>query len=153
MKMRAREAEAVCVSKHHRWHKREFAWIKGKITTLILEDFVGATFGAMFFAVTQEVWDIAKALKPANVFAVFLLSLAMGFLLVYLSRRRKYISIRLEHAASLRAVEIYLVSFLTALLFVLVLNTAPSLELALKQTVVIALPAVISAATADLLFF
>lgn len=77
----------------------------------------------------------------------------MGFALVYLSRRRRYISVKVEHAASLRTIEIYVVSWLTALLFVLILGTAQGLDLILKQTFLIALPAVVSAATADLLFF
>ena len=147
IKMRARAGA------HESMHYREYAWIKGKISTLVLQDFVGATFGAMFFAVTQEVWDIAKALQTINLIAIIAISLIMGFALVYLSRRRRAISVRIEHAASFRAVEIYVISFLTSLLFVVVLSTADTSAEILRQTIVITLPAVVSAATADLLFF
>lgn len=145
LKMRARDASHM---KHH-----ELAWMHGSVSILLLEDFVGAAFGAVFFAVTSEVWEIAKNLHAINILAIVAISLIMGFSLVYLSRRRKAVSIKLEHAASLRAIEIYAVSFLTSLLFVMVFNTAPTTDLMLKQTFIIALPAVVSAATADLLFF
>lgn len=138
---------------HQSAHKHEYAWIKGTVSALILQDFVGATFGAMFFAVTQEVWIIAEDLAPLNVFAIFMISLIVGFALVYLSRRRRRVSEKIEHAASLRAIEIYAISWLTSLLFVVVFDTAGTLPTMLKQTFMIALPAVVSAATADLLFF
>src|SRR3989344_1315885 len=145
LKFRAREASHV---KHH-----ELAWMHGRVSVLLLEYFVGAAFGAVFFTVTSEVWEIAKGLGAINIFAIFAISIIMGFSLVYLSRRRKAVSIKLEHAASLRAIEIYAVSFLTSLLFVLIFNTAHTTDLIIKQTFIIALPAVVSAATADLLFF
>ncbi|MEK6807988.1 MAG: DUF2391 family protein [Nanoarchaeota archaeon] len=134
-------------------HCHEFAWIKGTLSTLLLEDFVGASFGAMFFALTQEVWDISARLQLWSIAVLTLLSFSLGFILIYLSRRRLQISVKLEHKASLRALEIYLVSLATALMFVLVLQTAHTPILIFKQAVLIALPAVISAATADLLFF
>ncbi|MBI4095660.1 MAG: DUF2391 family protein [DPANN group archaeon] len=146
LKLRARAAP-------HRNGRHELAWMHGRVSILLLEDFVGAAFGAVFFAVTSEIWEIAKHLHAVNILAIFTISMIMGFSLVYLSRRRKAVSIQLEHAASLRAVEIYAISFLTSLLFVFVFNTAATMDLMLKQTVVIALPAVVSAATADLLFF
>jgi len=151
IKARARISGAE-LGAHPKAHK-EFAWIKGRFSILLLQDFVGASFGAMFFAVTQEVWDIAAALKMINVIAVIIMSLILGFALVYFSRRRREISVKVEHASSLRAVEIYVVSFITALLFVMVLNTANGAEIIFKQTVLITLPSVVSAATADLLFF
>ena len=134
-------------------HHHEFAWIRGTLSTLLLEDFVGASFGAMFFALTQEVWDISAKLQLWSIVALTLLTFSLGFMLIYLSRRRLSISVKLEHAASLRALEIYLISILTALMFVLILQTANTPILVFKQAVLIALPAVISAATADLLFF
>jgi len=146
LKMRPRYA-------HQSVHNHEFSWIKGNVSTLLLQDFVGAAFGAMFFAVTQEIWTIAENLRIVNVIAVFIISIVMGFALVYLSRRRKMMSEKIEHAASMRVIEIYAISWLTALLFVMVFDTAGSLDLMLKQTFMIALPAVVSAATADLLFF
>ncbi|MBI2041061.1 MAG: DUF2391 family protein [DPANN group archaeon] len=146
LKLRARAAP-------HRNGRHELAWLHGSVSILLLEDFVGAAFGAVFFTVTSEIWEIAKHLGSVNIFIIFLISIIMGFSLVYLSRRRKAVSIKLEHAASLRAIEIYIISFLTSLMFVLVFNTAQATDLILKQTFVITLPAVVSAATADLLFF
>src|SRR3989338_3355481 len=93
---------------------REFSWIKGRITTLVLQDFVGAAFGAIFFVVTQEIWELSARLGSLNLSAIFLMSFLLTFLLVYLSRRRRYISTKLYHTVFLRALEIYSVSLITA---------------------------------------
>lgn len=140
--------EDVEAKRHH-----EFAWLTGRITTLALQDFVGAAFGALFFVVTQEVWEISFRLAALNISAVFLLSALLTFLLVYLSRRRKSLSSRLYHTAFLRGLEIYTISLLTALIFVMIFATATGAEAILKQSIVVALPATLSAATADLLFY
>lgn len=103
---------------------REFSWITGRITTLALQDFVGAAFGALFFVVTQEVWDLSSRLTLVNLTGVFFMSFIMTFLLVYLSRRRKSLSSRLYHTSFLRGLEIYAVSLVTAVVFVVLFNTA-----------------------------
>jgi len=134
--------------------KHEFGWIKGKVTILLMQDFVGAAFGAIFFAFTQEVWDIAARLNMFSIITIFIISLIMGFSLVYFSRRRKSLSVRIYHTAMLRSLEIYILSFLTSLLFIVLLGVFSYDPLLLfKGSVIIALPAVISAATADLLFY
>ena len=134
--------------------RHEFSWIKGKITGLLLQDFVGASFGAMFFVFTQEVWDITPKLNALSVSAIIILSLVSGFSLIYSSRRRKMVSVKVYHTALLRGIEIYIISFLTALMFILILGVfAYEPWILFKGSVIIALPAVISAATADLLFY
>jgi len=149
-----REVEDLEGVKHYVASKKsEFGWIKGEITELALQDFVGAIFGAMFFAMTQEVWQLALGLNALNAFLVFLLSFTTGYLLIYLSRRRKFISARAYRSSFLRATEIYAMSLVAAGLFVGIFGLAPDNAGALKEIIVIALPAVISAATADLLFF
>lgn len=149
-----REVEEIEGVKHYVASKKsEFGWIKGEITELALQDFVGAIFGAMFFAMTQEVWQLALGLNALNTFFVFLLSFTTGYLLIYLSRRRKFISARAYRSSLLRAIEIYAMSLVAAVLFVGIFSLAPDTACALKEVIVIALPAVISAATADLLFF
>ncbi len=134
-------------------HHREFAWLTGRITTLALQDFVGAAFGAIFFVVTQEVWDLSFKLAIPNIISIFFISALLTFLLVYLSRRRKSMSSRLYHTAFLRGLEIYTISLITAFIFVTIFGTAGSAELVMKQSIVVALPATLSAATADLLFY
>lgn len=148
-----REVEELEGMKHFVSSKREFGWIRGELTTLALQDFVGAIFGAMFFAMTQEVWAVALALSPLNTFLVFLLSFVVGYLLVYLSRRRKFISQRAYHVSFLRATEVYVTSLFASWLFVALFGLAPDAAGTIREMVVIALPAVISAATADLLFY
>ena len=134
--------------------KHEFGWIKGKVTGLLMQDFVGAAFGAMFFAFTQEVWDITARISMFSVIAILIISLISGFSLVYFSRRRKSLSVRIYHTVMLRGLEIYILSFFTSLLFILLLGVFGYDPLLLfKGSVIIALPAVISAATADLLFY
>ena len=134
--------------------KHEFSWIKGKVTSLLMQDFVGAAFGAMFFAFTQEVWEISARLNMFSIIVILIISLISGFSLVYFSRRRKSLSVRIYHTTMLRGLEIYTISFFTSLLFILLLGVFGYDPLLLfKGSVIIALPAVISAATADLLFY
>lgn len=134
--------------------KKEFAWIRGGVSYLILQDFVGAAFGAMFFAVTQEVWDLAARMNALQTTVVVFLSFFMGYALVYFSRRRKSVSRRAYHTVFLRGFEMYVTSFLVSVLFVVMLATA-SMELVpvVKQAALISMPATLSAATADLLFY
>lgn len=134
--------------------EHEFSWIKGKVTSLLIQDFVGAFFGAIFFAFTQEVWDITRKISMFSIMVILILSILFGFSLIYLSRRRRVVSLRVYHTALLRGLEIYIISFFTALLIISLLGILEYEPLLLfKGSVLIALPAVISAATADLLFY
>ncbi len=142
------ELEEIEAKRHH-----EFGWVKGKITMLSLQDFVGAAFGALFFVVTQEVWTISLRLEVLNISAIFILSALLTYLLIYLSRRRKTLSDRIYNTSFMRALEIYTVSLATSFVFVIIFGTAVSAETIMKQSIVVALPATISAATADLLFY
>ncbi len=142
------EIEELEAKRHH-----EFGWITGKITMLSLQDFVGAAFGALFFVVTQEVWDISIRLETPNILAVFALSALLTYLLVYLSRRRKTLSDQVYNTVFMRTLEIYTVSLITSLIFVVIFGTAASYENIMKQSIVVALPAALSAATGDLLFY
>jgi len=149
-----REVEEIEGVKHFvKSKKTEFGWIKGELTELALQDFVGAIFGAMFFAFTQEVWVIASSISWFNTLLVFMLSFSVGYLLVFLSRRRKFISERAFHVSFLRATEIYVMSLFAAWIFVELFSLAPSAGGGLREIIIISLPAVISAATADLLFY
>ena len=150
----SREVEEIEGVKHFvKSKKSEFGWIKGELTELALQDFVGAVFGAMFFAFTTEVWNAAAVMSLANTFMVFLLSFGVGYLLIFLSRRRKFISQRAYHMSFLRAIEVYVMSLFASAVFVFLFSLAPDAGTALREMIVIALPAVISAATADLLFY
>lgn len=135
-------------------HVKEFSWIKGEFTILLFQDLVGAAFGAVFFVVTQEVWDLSVRLKPFNLFLIFLLSLLFGFSLIYFSRRRKLLSMKLHQTVLLRTVEIYVTSFVASVIFILIFGVSSGINILLfREAIIVALPSVISAATADLLFF
>ncbi len=131
----------------------KFSWLTGQLSVLTLQDFVGAAFGAIFFTVTQEVWELAAKLNAFGMLAIFVLSFVLGFCLVFLSRRRKTMDETLHIHSFTRAAEIYAISFITALGFIIILGTAPTTGQILPQAIIITLPAVVSAATADLLFF
>lgn len=134
--------------------RHEFGWIKGKVTAILLQDFVGASFGAVVFVFTQEVWEITLRISMLSILAIAIISLISGFSLIYLSRRRKVMSNRVYHSALLRGIEIYTVSLLTSFLFIILLGVFEYDPLILfKGSVLIALPSVISAATADLLYY
>lgn len=149
-----REVEEIEGVKHYVAAKKgEFGWITGEVTELALQDFVGAVFGAMFFALTQEVWAAALNMSFLYSFLTVVLSFGVGYLLVFLSRRRKFISHRAYRSYFLRATEIYAMSLVASGIFVVLFSIAPDTSGAIKEMIVIALPAVISAATADLLFY
>lgn len=131
----------------------QFSWMTGQLSILTLQDFVGAAFGAIFFVMTQEVWDVAKRLSIFSMFMLIVIAFLLGFSLVYLSRRRKFIDEQLHLHSIARAVELYGLSFMTALGFIIIIGTAQGIEQIFPQAVLITLPAVVSAATADLLFF
>ena len=63
------------------------------------------------------------------------------------------VSIKAFHTCFIRAIEIYVISFLTSVWLVMIFNTAPTFEIMTRQAIVITLPAMITAATADLLFY
>ncbi len=132
--------------------KSQFSVMGGQFSSLTLQDIVGASFGALMI-ITQQVWEISSKLAPFNLAMLVLISFSIGFSLVYFSRRRKLMSLKVFHTCFLRAVEIYLISFLTSVILIMVLNTAGSFDLMMKQTILVTLPAVITAATADLLFY
>lgn len=147
------EIEKIKIEETKKKHG-EFSWIKGNITTLFLQDIVGAAFGAVFFVVTQEVWDISKKIGYINLFFIFLLSIFLGFSLVYFSRRRKLLSLRLHQTAILRTFEIYISSFIISIILIFIFDISVGFNILLfKEGIIISLPAVISAATADLLFY
>src|SRR3989344_1030504 len=128
-------------------------WRKAKLFELIGQDAVGAAFGAMFFVVTQEVWELATGLSVFGLFAIIAFSFFLDYFLIHASRRRNFVSIKIEKSVLMRSIEIYLVSFAISLIFVLILGVGQGMESMLKISALITLPAVVSAATADLLFF
>jgi len=135
------------VAKH-----KELGFLKGRPTELIVQDFIGAAFGAMFFVVTQEVWDFAARMQLWQMASVVLLSVFICFAMVYYSRRRRVLSEVVYKTMALRGIELYAVSLITSCLFVVIFGTAAGFA-AVRQSIVIALPATVSAATADLLFY
>ena len=148
----AGEIEEIEHIKNIERSKKEFSFLQGKPTELALQDFVGAAFGAMFFTVTQEVWELSAKLQLLNILALVILGFSLGFLLIYFSRRRKFVSTQVFRTSFVRGIEVYIISFLTSFIFVSIFGTASGAEV-FKQVVVITLPSVVSAATADLLFY
>jgi uncharacterized membrane protein len=72
--------------------------------------------------------------------------------MVYFSRRRRFLSEVVYKTMAMRGIELYAVSLITSFLFVVIFGTAVGFA-AVRQSIVIALPATVSAATADLLFY
>ncbi len=130
----------------------KYAFLRGRLTELAVQDFIGAAFGAMFFVVTQEVWEISARLHAWQLGAVLAISIFVSLSLVYFSRRRRFISEVAYSAPFVRGLEVYAISFLTSVLFVVTFGTAAGAEI-LRQSIVVSLPATVSAATADLLFY
>jgi uncharacterized membrane protein len=134
--------------------KPQFAWIKGNVSHLMLQDVIGAAFGAIFFVVTQEVWDLSAKFVAWQIASLIAVTFLMGYALIFFSRRRKNLSKKVYHNVFFRCFEMYLMSFAVSASFILMIGTAP-LEIMplVQQASLVTVPAMLSAATADLLFY
>lgn len=119
----------------------------------LLQVIVGSTLLAVPVAFTEEVWMLGKELPLINVAFISLISLFFIGLFVYYNFYRRHFKGHVFEFVK-RTFAIYLMSFLVAAVFLTLLEQAPwdvDVMLAMKRSVLVALPASMSAAVADML--
>ncbi len=117
----------------------------------MLQIIIGATILAVPVGFTEETWGLGESLPMLNIFALMAMALFfMGSFVYY-----HYYKHRLkEHSFSFgaRVLATYLFSFLVVALILTIIQRAPwniDFLLALKRTIIVSLPASMSAAVAD----
>lgn len=136
--------------------------IIGKVTSPLMVEFYSgdvaqAIVGALILAVpvsfTEEVWRLGETISTAKASLIVLLSLSALSVFIYQNFYQKHFW---NHKLSFfkRTISIYAITFLIAGLFLTIIDKAPwstDLMLAIKRTIIVTLPASMSAAVADML--
>jgi uncharacterized membrane protein len=120
-------------------------------------DFLQAIIGALLLATpiafTQEVWELGDMLSNERIVLIVLMSLLFLSLFVYHNFYKDHFK---KYAGQffMRVVVIYVMSFLVVAVLLAIIDKAPWFVdniLAVKRTVLVALPASMSAAVADMI--
>jgi uncharacterized membrane protein len=121
------------------------------------KDFVQIVVGASILAIpvgfTEEVWKLAESLPNLNIALFFLISIAFISIFVFYNyyRHENFSSHKTEFLK--RVISTYLLSFLVVGLLLTLIGKAPweaDLALAIKRCILVAFPASMSAAVADM---
>jgi len=119
----------------------------------VLQVLVGSTLLAVPVMFTEEVWVLGSTLPTRNIIFLNVLSLIFIAAFVYFNfYRLNLVGHRLEFTK--RVVSIYILSFLVVALLLTLVDGAPwktDWLLAVKRVVIIAFPASMSAAVADMI--
>jgi uncharacterized membrane protein len=121
----------------------------------IAQVFIGSLLLASPFMVTEEVWALGAELSVANAALFFLLTIFSLITLIYYTKYRSMTVDGHIHKSEFlkRVIGTYLISFITVAVLLTLLDKAPwetDVLIALKRTILIALPATLGGATADL---
>ena len=114
---------------------------------------VGATILAVPVGFTQEVWDLGSSLPMLNIFGIFALSLIFISSFVYYHYYRGRAKYHFSQFTK-RIFFTYFFSFIVVGIILYLIQIAPwqtNLLLAIKRTVLVTLPASMSATVADTL--
>jgi uncharacterized membrane protein len=119
----------------------------------IMQIIVGACILALPLAFTQETWEIGSSLPNENILAIMFISIFLTATFVYYNIYKTHLK---NHWRSFikRVITTYLLAFLVAGFILTLIDVAPwqtDVILALKRTILIALPASMSASVADVI--
>jgi uncharacterized membrane protein len=120
----------------------------------IMQLIVGATLLSTPIALTEEVWELGKVLPTERIFLIALLSIVFTSLFVYYNFYRQHLK---EHFGEFikRIVLIYFISLCVSFIVLYLFHQAPlagtSWIITVKRMVIVAFPASMSAAVADML--
>lgn len=119
----------------------------------IMQLIIGATLLSTPIAMTEEVWKLGQVLPWSNIVSLVTLSVVFTSLFVYYNFYRQNLK---EHLGEFlkRIILIYLITLLVSFLVLRLLNQAPldiTWSITLKRMVIVAFPASMSAAVADML--
>ena len=120
----------------------------------LVQVMIGATILAIPVAFTEETWNLGAKLPLVNVLALLLLSLVFISIFVYYNYYRNDNIQRYHDEFIKRVLVTYLGSFLVVTMILVIIKQAPWTSdaiLALKRTIIVAFPASMSAAIADII--
>ncbi len=119
----------------------------------VVQVVVGASLLAIPMAYTEETWRLGEQLALRNVFFLAAMSIVFIALFVYYNFYGEHIRTHsLEFVK--RTFSIYLISLIVVGLFLTIIEQAPWMTdwlLALKRTIIVAVPASMSASVADMI--
>jgi uncharacterized membrane protein len=114
---------------------------------------VGASILAIPVGFTEETWRLGETLPLANVIGFMILSVVFVAIFVYYNYYRS--NLRQHHGEFIkRVVSTYVFSFLVVALILTLIQRTPwntDIILAFKRTIIVAFPASMSAAVADMI--
>jgi uncharacterized membrane protein len=121
----------------------------------IAQQIVGAAILSAPFAVTEEVWNLAKNLDAGHIMALIIVTLTFDILLFYYTKYQKLEGKKFLNVFPTRILSIIIVTYTTSFLILTVLGVIGGQILspiwALKLIVLVGLFANIGAGTADLI--
>ena len=119
----------------------------------VMQVIVGATILAVPVGFTEEAWTLGETLPLGNVISLFILSIVFIGLFTYYNYYRRTMKTH-WYDCTKRVITTYLISFLVVALLLTVIHKAPwqvDNLLALKRSIIVAFPASMSAAVADMI--
>jgi len=120
----------------------------------IIQVMIGAVILAIPIGFTQETWELGETLPMWSIYAIIALSLFFISSFVYYNYYRDQSMAGQLKNFFKRSVSIYVASFIVVAVLLAVIQKAPwgvDAMLAFKRTVIVALPASMSAAIADVI--
>jgi uncharacterized membrane protein len=119
----------------------------------VIQVIVGSLLLAVPVGFTEEVWRLGYGLPVTNIMAFFILSITFIAIFVYYnSYKHHFQSHKSEYYK--RVFSIYVISFVVVGIFLTMVQQAPwttDFVLAIKRTILVAFPASMSAAVADMI--
>lgn len=119
----------------------------------IMQVIVGASILAIPVAFTEEVWRLGGSLPTLNILGLALLSIIFVSSFVYYNSYRRHIHTHLNEFLK-RVIFTYILAYITVAIILLLIDKAPwatDWVLAAKRTAIVAFPASMSAAVADMI--
>tara|TARA_Y100000034_G_scaffold123671_1_gene170792 strand:- start:9304 stop:9795 length:492 start_codon:yes stop_codon:yes gene_type:complete len=119
----------------------------------LMQIVIGSTILAVPVAFTQETWDLASSLPLLNINIFLAASILFISAFVYYNFYRNKLSGNVDHFVK-RTISTYVLSFLVVTALLVLIERAPWLTdsvLAYKRSVLVAFPASMSAAIADMI--
>jgi len=119
----------------------------------LLQVIIGATVLAIPVGLTEESWGLGQSLPMSNIFLLLFVSLAFISAFVYYNYYTTHMETHWDEYLK-RALATYIVSFIVVTILLVIIQRAPWMTeplLALKRTIIVTLPASMSAVVADVL--
>ena len=120
----------------------------------LLQIMIGASILAIPVGFTEETWHLGNILPAVNIMGIFILSVLFISAFVYYNYHRHHKLKKHWNEFVKRVISTYIFSFIVVSLILILIQRAPwatDYVLALKRTIIVAFPASMSAAIADMI--